>query len=84
MKMNKSIPAIIASVVLFASAPALASSCPKDMKAIDAKLQGEHSLSASQMQTVKELRKEGEALHKAGRHAESMAALHSALEMLDN
>lgn len=83
MKMNKTIPAAIASVLLLASAPALAGSCPKDMKAIDAKLQGDHGLSESQMKIVMELRAEGEKLHKAGKHHASVAALHRAMDMLD-
>ena len=60
-----------------ASSVAFASSCPKQMKAIDAALP-KAKLSASQMSEVKKLRADGEALHKAGKHAESEAALKKA------
>ncbi|MEW6688077.1 MAG: hypothetical protein AB1452_03190 [Pseudomonadota bacterium] len=65
----------------FASSLAIASSCPKEMKAIDAALPGA-KLSAEQMTEVKKLRADGEALHKAGKHADSMAALGKAKGML--
>jgi len=61
----------------FASSVAFASSCPKHMKAIDAALPSA-KLSSSQMSEVKKLRADGEALHKAGKHAESEAALKKA------
>jgi hypothetical protein len=64
-----------------ASGAVLASSCPKEMKAIDAALPGA-KLSAAQMSEVKKLRADGEALHKAGKHADSMAALGKAKSML--
>lgn len=60
---------------------ALANSCPKEMKAIDAALPSA-KLSEAQTAEVKKLRAEGEALHKAGNHAESMAALGKAKSIL--
>jgi len=68
--------ALLAALAIFA-APAFASSCPRHMKAIDAALPNA-KLSASQMSEVKKLRADGEALHKAGKHAESEAALKKA------
>lgn len=65
----------------FASSMAFASSCPKEMKAIDAALPAA-KLDAAKMAEVKKLRAEGETLHKAGKHAESMAALGKAKGML--
>ncbi len=65
----------------FASGAALASSCPKEMKAIDAALPGAN-LSAAQAAEVKKLRADGEQLHKDAKHAESMAALGKAKGML--
>lgn len=62
--------------------PALASSCPKHMAAIDMALAANPSLGAEQMAEVKRLRAEGETLHKAGKHAESEAALGKAEAML--
>jgi len=65
----------------FASSIAFASSCPKEMKAIDAALP-DAKLSASQAAEVKKLRANGEALHKSGKHSESMAALGKAKGIL--
>ena len=65
----------------FASSAAFASSCPKEMKAIDAALPGA-KLSSAQMSEVKKLRAEGEELHKAGKHSESMATLGKAKGIL--
>ena len=64
----------------FATA-AWANSCPKEMKAIDAALP-KAKLSASQQAEVKKLRAEGEQHHKAGKHAESMASLTKAKNIL--
>ncbi len=65
----------------FAASAAFASSCPKEMKAIDAALP-KAKLSGAQMSEVKKLRAEGEQHHKAGKHAESMAALTKAKGIL--
>ena len=64
-----------------ASSAAFASSCPKEMKAIDAALPNA-KLSSAQMSEVKKLRAEGEELHKAGKHPDSMAALGKAKGIL--
>ncbi len=55
--------------------------CPKDMAAIDAALPTA-KLSAADMTKVKKLRAEGEALHKAKKHGESVKVLGEAMEML--
>jgi hypothetical protein len=68
--------ALLASLAIFA-APAFANSCPTHMRAIDAALPNA-KLNASQMAEVKKLRADGEALHKAGKHADSEAALKKA------
>lgn len=73
--------AALAAVLTSASSVAFASSCPKQMKAIDAALP-KAKLSASQMSEVKKLRAEGETHHKAGQHAESMASLNKAKAIL--
>lgn len=65
----------------FASTSAFAFHCPKDMKAIDAALP-KAKLSAAQMAEVKKLRAEGEALHKAGKHQESVDTLAKAMDIL--
>jgi hypothetical protein len=73
-------------IVLFcalaaASSVAIASSCPKEMKAIDAALP-KAQLTSAQKSEVAKFRAEGETLHKAGKHAESMAALSKAKGIL--
>lgn len=75
----KSLPVIALLVI---SVPALAGSCPKDMKEIDAALAENPSISPSKLDRVKELREQGEAQHKSGNHAESVATLHKAKEIL--
>lgn len=72
---------VFAAATMMASA-AFAGSCPKDMKKIDAALAKNPSISASAMAKVTELRAKGEALHKAGQHKESVAALHAAEKLL--
>ena len=68
-------------VLAFTSSVALAGSCPKLMKQIDDALPTA-KVSADQMTEVRKLRAEGEAAHKAGKHAESEAALNKARGIL--
>ena len=72
---------IIAALALTASSLAFANRCPMEMKAIDAKL-ATATLSAEDMSKVKALRAEGETMHKAGKHDESVKALDEAKKML--
>ena len=72
--MIKSVLLTAVIAVAFA-APAFAFHCPKDMAAIDAALAKNPNLSAEQMAAVKKDRADGEALHKAGNHAESLVVL---------
>ena len=72
---------IVAVSLALASSVAFANSCPKEMKAIDAALPSA-KLSEAQMTEVKKLRADGESLHKAGKHSESMEALGKAKKML--
>jgi hypothetical protein len=72
---------MVAMALALASGTAFASSCPKEMKAIDAALP-KAKLSEAQMKEVKQLRADGEKLHKDGKHSESMAALGKAKKML--
>ncbi len=76
--MNKAL--VLAALALFSSA-AIAGSCPKLMKEVDAALPSA-KLSAAQMTEVKKLRADGEALHKAGKHGDSEAALNKAKKIL--
>ncbi|NML13935.1 hypothetical protein [Azohydromonas caseinilytica] len=61
---------------------ALAHNCPNEMKAIDAKLATSPTLAEADMAKVKQLRAEGEAAHKAGKHDESMQKLGEAKKLL--
>ena len=72
---------IVAVSLALASSVAFANSCPKEMKAIDAALPTA-KLSNAQMTEVKKLRADGESLHKAGKHSESMDALGKAKKIL--
>ncbi len=74
--------AAVAVLIAVASSPALAGSCPKIMKKVDAALATSPQLTAEQMTEVTTLRAEGEAQHKAGSHSDSVASLNKALEIL--
>ena len=65
-----------------ASDTAFAFHCPADMKKIDEALAKNPQLSAEQMAEVKKLRAEGEALHNAGKHQESVDTLAKAMKIL--
>lgn len=69
-------------VLCLASASVFAMHCPADMRQIDAALANNPSLSAEQLAEVKRYRAEGEKLHKAGRHQESVDTLAKAKKIL--
>ena len=71
----------LAFALVLVAMPAFAFQCPKDMKAIDAAM-GSAKLSKEQMAEVKKLRADGEALHKSGKHAESVETLGKAKAIL--
>ncbi|MGL4317305.1 MAG: hypothetical protein ACRCTL_11925 [Pseudomonas sp.] len=56
--------------------------CPQDMAKIDALLKTDPPADAQVLAEVKRLRAEGEELHKAGDHGESMKVLAEALNLL--
>ena len=68
--------------LLLATSVAFAFQCPADMRQIDAALAQNPQLSEEQLAEVRELREEGEALHNAGQHQESVDALAKAKEIL--
>jgi len=74
-------PAIFAALML-ASVSAFAFHCPADMKKIDAALSKNPKLTAQQMADVKKFRADGETLHKAGKHQESVDTLAKAMKIL--
>ena len=75
-------PTVLALSLALASGAASAFHCPADMKKIDEKLATKPALSAEQMAEVKKLRADGEALHKAGKHQESVDTLGKAMKIL--
>lgn len=77
------IRSLLAAGALLASAAAFAFHCPADMKKIDDALAKNPTLSAEQMAEVKKLRAEGETLHKAGKHQESVDTLAKAMKILN-
>jgi len=77
----KSRIALLAASLLFAGS-AWANHCPAEMKKIDDALAKNPQLSAAQMDDVKKYRAEGEALHKAGKHQESLDTLGKAEKIL--
>ena len=74
---------LIAAALLAASGAALAFHCPADMKKIDEALAKNPKLTAEQAAEVKKYRAEGETLHKAGKHQESVDTLAKAMKTLD-
>jgi uncharacterized protein len=72
----------LAVTLLFAAGTALAFHCPKDMKAIDDAMAKNPKLSEADAKAVKKYREEGEALHKAGKHQESIDTLAKAMKIL--
>jgi hypothetical protein len=74
---------MVAASLALVSGAALAFHCPADMKKIDAAMAKNPKLSAAQTADVKKYRAEGEALHKAGKHQESVDTLAKAMKILD-
>ena len=72
----------LVAALAFASASALAFHCPADMKKIDEAMSKNPQLSAEDSANVKKWRAEGEELHKAGKHQESVDTLAKAMKVL--
>jgi hypothetical protein len=70
------------TVALLFAGSAFAFHCPMEMKKIDDALAKNPKLTAAQMEQVKKDRAEGEALHKAGKHQESLDTLAKAEKTL--
>jgi len=62
---------------------AFAFHCPQDMKKIDDALAKNPKITTAQVDEVKKYRTDGEALHKAGKHQESVDTLAKAMKILD-
>lgn len=84
----KKLTMLLAAAVLVPGM-ALASNCPNLMAEVDKMLAEKPGLDAATVvdpdskMNVLEMRKEGEAQHKAGKHAESVATLQKALDLLE-
>ena len=63
----------------FISAPALAGHCPKDVKKINTAMS---KMDDKKMSMAKGTAAKGLALHKAGKHGESLKVLHAAMKDL--
>lgn len=73
---------LIATAFGLLSSAAMAFHCPVDMKKIDDALAKNPKLTAAQMTDVKKMRADGETLHKAGKHQESLDTLAKAMKVL--
>jgi len=73
----------LAAAALFTAGSAFAFHCPADMAKIDAALAKNPKLTEAQMTEVKKQRADGEELHKAGKHQESVDTLAKAMKTLD-
>ena len=72
----------IGAAMLMAAGTALAFHCPSDMKKIDEALAKKPKLTEAEAKEVTKLRADGEALHKAGKHQESVDTLAKAMKIL--
>ena len=73
----------LAALLAFTASAAFAFHCPADMKKIDEAVAKNPNLSPEQAAEVKKQRTEGEALHKAGKHQESLDTLAKAMKILN-
>ena len=73
---------VVAALFAF-STSAFAFHCPMDMKKIDEAMAKSPQLTAQQAADVKKDRAEGEALHKQGKHQESVDTLAKAMKILN-
>ena len=74
---------VLAAALALASSAALAFHCPADMRKIDEALAKNPNLPAAQMSEVKKYRADGEAMHKAGKHQDSVDTLAKAMKILN-
>jgi hypothetical protein len=74
---------LVAALTIALAGTAFAFHCPADMAKIDAALAKNPKLTDAQMAEVKKARADGETLHKAGKHQESVDTLAKAMKILD-
>ena len=73
----------LAALLAFSTSAAFAFHCPADMRKIDEAMAKNPKLTAEQSAEVKKYRAEGETLHKAGKHQESVDTLAKAMKILN-
>jgi hypothetical protein len=73
----------LAALLAFSTSAAFAFHCPADMRKIDDAMAKNPKLTAGQAAEVKKYRAEGETLHKAGKHQESVDTLAKAMKILN-
>lgn len=73
---------LIAALMFAVAGSAFAAHCPMDMKKIDEAMSKNPSLPADKLAEVKQLRAEGETLHKSGNHGASVEKLGKAMSIL--
>ncbi len=73
---------IAVAVLIGMTSPAFAKHCPKDAKIINQAMREAFGLTKMQIAEVIALRDKGMALHKDGKHGESIKALHAATKIL--
>jgi len=73
---------VLTALFLLTAGAAWANQCPTMMKAIDDKLAAKPTLSKDVSDKVTKLRADGEAAHKAGKHADAEKALGEAKKLL--
>ena len=74
---------ILAAVLALAASAAFAFHCPADMRKIDEAMAKNPKLAPEQAAEVKKARADGEALHKAGKHQDSVDTLGRAMKILN-
>ncbi len=78
----RKLPFVTVVLLGLLASPVFAFHCPADMAKIDAALAENPDLSPEDLTEVKQLRAQGEALHMAGNHGESVEVLAEAMEIL--
>ena len=74
---------ILMTALALASSAVFAFHCPADMRKIDEAMAKNPKLTDAQTTEVKKYRADGEALHKAGKHQESVDTLAKAMKILN-
>lgn len=80
--MQAAAPHLLALLLTAAAAPAWPHSCPLEIYKIDRALSTAKNLDPALVKKVRDLRAEGEKLHKQDKHGEAMLVLGSAKKLL--